>query len=264
MDVEEALIRLITPMLRQDVWTAVASHSVMEACNHVIPPGMKGIHTAYNDTYGIVQNALALKLAMDIARIFDVGQNPKFPPETQDKASVQVLAALFRAPGVQERLEAEASNWLPGIEDLSSDGAGPSSPEIAAIMEEIEADHRARDRETCRKTIGAYLDVAARLSAVGSEEEAAIMRIRDFRNRRLAHSLFDKEPDALPMYADLNLLLDLAMDAARHASLIVEGLNTEFDEQAVRNRTTAEGYAACVLTGLRSAEATDSAGQCLK
>ncbi len=123
---EEALrrIRLITPMLRQDVGTAVASHSVMEACNDVIPPGMKGIHTAYNDTYGIVQNALALKLAMDIARIFDVGQNPKFPPETQDKASVQVLAALFRVPGVQERLEAEASNWLSGIEDLRSDGVG--------------------------------------------------------------------------------------------------------------------------------------------
>lgn len=47
---------------------------------------------------------------MDIARIFDVGQNPKFPPETQDKASVQVLAALFKVPGVQKRLEAEASD----------------------------------------------------------------------------------------------------------------------------------------------------------
>lgn len=127
-------------------------------------------------------------------------------------------------------------------------------------MEEIEADHRARDRETYRKTIVAYLEVVARLSAVGSEEEAAIKRVRDFRNRRLAHSLFDKEPDALPMYADLYLLLDLAMNAAMHASLIVEGLNTEFDEQADRDRTTAEGYAACVLAGLRSAEVAGSHG----
>ena len=47
MDGEEALrrVKLITPMLGQDVSTAVASHSVMEACNDVIPPGMKGIHT---------------------------------------------------------------------------------------------------------------------------------------------------------------------------------------------------------------------------
>ena len=113
MDGEEALrrVKLITPMLGQDVSTAVASHSVMEeSCNDVIPPGMKGIHTIFNETYGVVQNALSLKLAMDIARIFDVGQNPKFPPETQDKASVQVLAALFKVPGVQKRLEAEASD----------------------------------------------------------------------------------------------------------------------------------------------------------
>lgn len=262
MDVEEALrrIRLIAPMLRQDVGTAVASHSVMEACNDVIPPGMKGIHTVFNDTYGIVQNALALKLAMDIARIFDVGQNPKFPPETQDKASVQVLAALFRVSGVRERLEAEASSWLPGIEDVGSDAGGPYSHEIAAIMEEMEAEHRAGDRESCGDAMAAYLEVAARLSAEGSKEEVAIKRIRDFRNRRLAHSLFDKEPDALPMYSDLNLLLALAMDAAKHASLIVEGLNTEFDEQADRDRSTAEGYASCVLEGLRSVEAAGSPG----
>lgn len=121
-------------------------------------------------------------------------------------------------------------------------------------MEVIKAEHRAGDRETCGKTIAAYLDVTARLSAVGSEEEAAIKRIRDFRNRRLAHSLFDKEPDALPMYSDLHLLLALAMDAAKYASLAVVGLNTEFDEQADRDRSTAEGYAACVLEGLRLAE----------
>jgi hypothetical protein len=262
MVVDEALrrIKLIVPMLRQDVGTAVASHSVMEACNDVIPPGMKGIHTVYNDTYGVVQNALALKLAMDIARIFDVGQNPRFPPETQDKASVQVLAALFEVPGVQEQLEAEASGWLPGIEDLNCDGAGVSSPEIASIIQEMDAEHRAEDGESCGKAILAYLDIAARLSAAGSQEEAAIRRVREFRNRRLAHSLFDKEPDALPMYSDLDLLLSLAKEAAKHASMIVEGLNTEFDEQADRDRATAEGYAACVLEGLRSAEASACPG----
>ncbi|MCD2185475.1 AbiU2 domain-containing protein [Rhizobium sp. GN54] len=249
---------MITSMLRQDVGTAVASHSVMEACNDVIPAGMKGINTVFNDTYGIIQNALALKLAMDIARIYDVGQNPKYPPETQDKASIQVLAALFKVPGVQERLEDEASDWLSGIEDISSERAGPSSLEIAAIMETIEAEHRTGDRKTCGEAISAFLDIDTRLSIDGSDEEAAIRRIRDFRNRRLAHALFDKEPDALPMYSDLFLLLDLAMDAARYASLAVEGLNTEFDDQADRDRSTAEGYAACVLAGLREAATRDN------
>lgn len=260
MEADEALrrIKLITPMLRRDVMTAVASHSVMEACNDVIPSGMKGIHTVFNETYGIVQNALTLKLSMDIARIFDVGQNLKFPPETQEKASIQVLAALLQVTGVTERLEAEASNWLPGIEDIPSDEDKIASPDVVGMMQTIEAEYQAGDREICRKTIAAYLDVTARLSAVGSKEEAAVKRIRDFRNRRLAHSLFDKEPDAIPMYSDLHLLLALAKEAVTHASLAVEGLDTEFDEQADRDRSTAEGYAACVLDGLRAAANRDA------
>ena len=86
-----------------------------------------------------------------------------------------------------------------------------------------------------------------------SEEKAALGRTRDFRNRRLAHSLFDKEPEAPPRYADLNLLLDLAKEAATSASLAVEGLSTDVGDQARRDRQNAEGYAACVLDGLQRA-----------
>jgi hypothetical protein len=39
------------------------------------------------------------------------------------------------------------------------------------------------------------------LEAEDSKEKAALVRIREFRDFRLA--LFDKEPKALPIYADL-------------------------------------------------------------
>jgi hypothetical protein len=54
----------------------------------------------------------------------------------------------------------------------------------------------------------------------------------------------------MPRFSDLNFLLEMAKRAAKHASLAVEGLNTEFDDQARRDREKAEGYAACVLDGL--------------
>ncbi|GLS11637.1 hypothetical protein N181_31385 [Sinorhizobium fredii USDA 205] len=74
MDTGEALrrVRLILPMLQQDVRTAILSHAVMEASNDTIPKGMVGLHTESTDTYGAIHNALALKLALDLARIFDL------------------------------------------------------------------------------------------------------------------------------------------------------------------------------------------------
>ncbi|MGR9268127.1 hypothetical protein ACU8OQ_12245 [Rhizobium leguminosarum] len=76
-------------------------------------------------------------------------------------------------------------------------------------------------------------------------------RIRDFRNRRLAHSLFDKHPDALPHYSDLNALLEVAKVAARHAKFAVEGGNIDLEESARFDRANAEGYANCLLDGLK-------------
>lgn len=255
MEVDEAVRRakLIVPMLRHDVETAIASHAVMEACNDIVPLGMNGTMSDFNDVYGIAQNALTLKLAMDIARIFDLGLSARHPPETQDKASVQVLAALLARADVQRHFEREAEGWLLGVEYVGPEPLNTLSPEVLEVMRDIETGHRATDRESCGKAISDFLEVASRLSVDGSDEQAAICRVRDFRNRRLAHSLFDKEPDTLPMYSDLHLLLSVAMSAARHASMAVEGRSTELDEQADRQRKAGEGYAACLLAGLTGA-----------
>ena len=85
------------------------------------------------------------------------------------------------------------------------------------------------------------------------ETNAALVRIRQFRDFRLAHSLFDIEPDALPIYADLELLLSIAKEATKHASLAVEGHNVDFDDMAQEERKNADGYYACVLDGLKRA-----------
>jgi hypothetical protein len=53
----------------------------------------------------------------------------------------------------------------------------------------------------------------------------------------------------MPRFSDLNFLLEIAKRAAKHAPLAVEGLNTEFDDQARRDGENAEEYATSVLDG---------------
>ena len=213
---------------------------------------MASTYSDFGGTYFAVQNSLALKLAMDLARIFDLSEGSRYPPEKQDKASIPVLAALLRSPDVQNGLEHEAANWFPGTAHFGTIGDAP--PEVVeASLKKLEEDYRSQNRDDCRNAIADFLALAGRLDVEGSEEKAALGRTRDFRNRRLAHSLFDKEPEAPPRYADLNLLLDLAKEAATSASLAVEGLSTDLGDQARRDRQNAEGYAACVLDGLQRA-----------
>jgi hypothetical protein len=52
-------------------------------------------------------------------------------------------------------------------------------------------------------------------------------------------------------------LLDLAKEAATRSVLAIEGLNIDFSDEARRDRENAEGYAACVLDGLRRASADE-------
>jgi hypothetical protein len=103
------------------------------------------------------------------------------------------------------------------------------------------------------EAIANFLDLAERLEVEGSKEKAALVRIRQFRDKRLAHSLFDEEPDEFPKYADLTLLLGVAKEAAKYASLAVEGVNTAFDDMAQEDRRNADHYFACVLDGLKRA-----------
>ncbi|MGR9268163.1 AbiU2 domain-containing protein [Rhizobium leguminosarum] len=251
---DEALrrVRSIVPMLVADVQTAILSHAVLEASNDTIPPGMKGYWTEFNETYNAVQNALTLKLALDVARIFDISASARYPAEEQDKASVQVLAALLQRVDVPAELERAAAGWTPSF-DYAGDDFADMPDGVSGVLKEMAEDDAEEHKASCRAAINAFVAEAARLKDEAEETHGALTRVREFRNKRLAHSLFDKEPDAFPLYSDLDLLLGIAKKAARLAKLAVEGGNTELEEQAARNRENAEGYAGCVLDGLKRA-----------
>ena len=84
LDVALQRVHKIAPMLRTDVETAIASHALMEATNEVVPRGLTDVESRVARSYAVDQQALALKVSMDLAQIFDrsagYGLDRKRPP----------------------------------------------------------------------------------------------------------------------------------------------------------------------------------------
>jgi hypothetical protein len=236
MDTTEVVERVhqIMPMLIADIRAAIRSHAALEANNAIISKGLKGLQSEYFYTYNSIQNALTLKLAMDIARIFDISDTRRRSAEKQGKSSIPVLEVLLSKITVQAQPEIKDHTHPVLSTAVVKATAGVNRPRI--------------DR---KDAAARFLELAATVTIEGSDEKSALRRVRDFRNSRLAHSLFDKSLAAPPIYADLDLLLSTAMRAASLACLAVDGVNIDFDERAKLDRQNAEGYARYVLEGLR-------------
>ena len=251
MDTEEAIrrVRQIVPMLRVDVTTAIRSHAVLEAANDMVARReLAGVNTEFALTFNTMRNALGLKVALDLARIFDLSENRS--PEKQDKASVPVLAALLARPDVKLGLERDAEGWSAVGRDDDDEGSEQSV--VEAMLNES---NRPDNSDCCRDAIAAFLEAAALVDVDSSAEKSGLARLRQFRTQRLAHSLFDQEPEQPPNYVDVLLLLIVAKQAATYALLAVEGWNQGFDDQAQFDRENADGFCRCVLDGLKRAGA---------
>ena len=145
----------------------------------------------------------------------------------------------------------EAENWRAGFEHVTPMNDTDHKQTLEAALEMLKVDARTVDRAHCRTAIDNFLTGAARLDVAESTEKGALTRLREFRTRRLAHSLLNREPDNLPRFGDLTLLLGIAKEAVRDASLAIDGRNTDYDDLSADAHKEAEGYATCILHGLR-------------
>lgn len=229
LNTEEAVrrVKLIVDLLLKDVRAAVTVHVTMETFNETIPAALRNKSADPAYTFNAVQEAMALKLALDVARIFDVTEGGQHPVEEQDKASVPVLAALLAREDVKGVLVEEARHWTPII----------AEEQMAA----------------CRHAVAEFIRAAQSIRAEGTEEREAFVRIRQFRTRRLAHNLIDKPPDALPLYSDLTLLTGLAMKAVKLGALAINGNNIDPQMWIDRDHDGAEKFCRCLVAGAAEA-----------
>jgi hypothetical protein len=212
LPLEEALRRVvqITPLLAKDTWYALRARAVLHTANEIVCERDIDGPRRFGDTYNIVQNSLALTVALAVARLFDVSKN--FPVEEQDKASIPVLANLLMRGDVQEALAEKGRGWLSGL-------------------------HRGAElgESDCRRAIATVLSLYD-AHANSSYHQEALARLRDFRTGRLAHHLFDQVPTDLPRFDDLDLLANCARDVVRSAVLAVEGKDRDLGHEEERKR----------------------------
>lgn len=213
---EEALRRTlrITSLLAQDTWYALRVRAALHAANDVIWEKDFNNPARFGDTYNVVQNSLALSVALTLARLFDISSTNRYSIEEQDKASIPVLANLMMRPDVQDAVAETARGWHPDL-------------------------HRGAElgESDCRQAISTALTLYGTLDK-STDHQEALIRLRDFRTHRLAHHLFDTPPADLPRFDDLDLLANCARDFARSAVLAVEGKDRDIGyEEEIKRRT---------------------------
>jgi len=83
----------------------------------------------------------------------------------------------------------------------------------------------------CRDAIASALGVYKTFEA-STDGQDALKSLRQFRTSRLAHHLFDKQPDQLPQINDVFLLSEVAREFVLHTVLAIEGKEHRLDREA--------------------------------
>jgi AbiU2 len=228
ISLEAALERAdaIVPMLASDVRIALAVCATFQSGHDTIIDNLRGMPKPGADTFDLIESSLALKLALDIAKIYDEAQAR--PLDSQDKASIPVLAHHLGRNDVRDALADRARQWTPQFPDLEP-----------------------MHVRCCETAIDNVTGWRLRLGTAGLE---ALERVRELRNRRLAHSLYDRDPNPVPPYNDLFDLLRHARDIAGAALLAVRGEGANLSEDEAFLREEADRFWAIVLSALRAAE----------
>lgn len=199
----EAVRRLdgMMGLIYEDVRIALAAEASLEAANDIVratPNRTRPGISAYNS----VHQGLSLNLAISLARLFDEGSSKRHP-NLRDVASIPLLVRLLCQKRCRRALIARAREWT------------PMAPGLADA-------HEAGCSRAVSDAVAAYV-----IFAKSSEGKRALARLRDFRNRRLAHSLMVEALSALPRYDDLFRLMDVARDVSDAAQLAIDGIEPD-------------------------------------
>lgn len=211
---EEALRRvdLIVPLLALDARRALVSRAYLRASNEPVLTALSGVKTHADDGHAQSQNAHRIMLSIELARLFDVGNKPI---EKQDKASLPVLSHYLARDDVRNAL----------IRRVTHVGR---VPRVAASIE-------------------SYLRRWQR--TIGGNEQAALSKLRTFRDYEIAHSIFDKQPD-YPTYSQLFRLCTLTVGLVYRAEIAINGDETDFVLNARVYREKATSYWTAFTVGV--------------
>lgn len=198
-------MRRLTVMVERidsNVVTALWAEAILEAGNKKV--GARATFFGAN-AYNTIVHGLMISLALSLSRLFDSGSKRR-PPNRRDVASIPLIVRLLRQKRCQKRLIDEARRWTPQITEL----------------EEVQA-------RACETAIGSAIEAYEKLVA-SVAGRAVIQRLREFRNKHLAHSLINDVIRAVPTYTDLFTLTDVARDVMEQAKFAIKGHNEDLKQ----------------------------------
>jgi len=199
----------MVPLIIDNVSIAMRLESTLETGNETIAvirggaergPQWYGAHC-----YSTVSYSVTLTLALTLARLFDAGSRNRHA-NRRGVASIPLLLRLLKQKRCRSVLVCRARDWTPAIPSMATH-------------------HEATVNQAIDAAIAAYAKLMSNPSG-----RAVAARLKEFRDKKLAHSLIDAVLNSLPKFEDLFLLLKVAMEVTAHARLAVAGIHWEPDD----------------------------------
>ena len=190
-------LEMMVRRIEEDVKIGLWAEATLEAANEIVmatPDQERPGALAYRT----ISNSLALNIAISLARLFDPGSRRRHPNK-RDIASIPLIIRLLMQQRCQKVLVDRARSWTPQLTEFEDTNA-----------------------EGCQRSINMAINAYNRVRYT-REGRAMLRRLRDFRNKRLAHSMMQDTLNALPRYKELFTLMDVARDTVEGAMLAIDG-----------------------------------------
>lgn len=193
-------------LIEQNVTSAMYIECALVAANNLIGENKSNVLNGAGCYNHGVKQSLLLTLAMTLARLYDEGtQSRHF--NTRDVASIPLLARLLKQKRCRTVLMERARLWTRGIPHFEA-------TQVAA----------------CARAIDRALAANATLRRSHAARQA-VKKLKDFRDKELAHSLMEKLVEAVPTINDLFLLMDVARNFSEDAIFAVKGLHHDLNQR---------------------------------
>lgn len=204
-------------LIEENVRIGLRIEAALESANDIIATEIKSANVHGAACYNTVRNCMALNLALTLARLFDPG-GKRFHPNQSNVASLPLLIRLLKQKRCRSVLIERARNWTPQLPESAD-------PQAAG----------------CERAINSAIEAYASLRRNHSRRQAAAT-LKQFRDRKLTHSLMGTILKALPQYRQLFLLMDVARDVTDHAKLAIQGNNLDLKGFEDRRREEARAF----------------------
>jgi hypothetical protein len=210
LKVADALNRLdnMIPLIIRDVEIALQTEAAMETANEIATgDDLKDLQFYGADCFNAVQLSMSMFLSLMLAKLFEMpslrGQSKSVRFNNSDVASIPLMIRLLKQVRCRKRLCNRARNWTPSMPHM--------------------ADTHAKD---CERAIDRASDAYAKLRSA-RDRRNAVAKLKQFRDKLVAHTLLGGAVKSLPLYRELFLLADVARDVTEQARLAIEGTHLD-------------------------------------